>query len=86
MRIKSTMVNIDNDLYYYSSEDSEDELDRLLNKSRFNTKNSHFTTTILGWKGLYPYENNNFYNSDDIFLSKNVSKTNIKRSRTDIGL
>ena len=86
MRRKSTMVNIDNDLYYYSSEDSEDELDRLLNKSRFNTMNSNFTTTIVGWKGLYPYENNNFYNSDDIFLSKNVSKTNIKRSRSDIGL
>jgi threonyl-tRNA synthetase len=35
------------DLYYYSSEDSEDELDRITRKSILNTIQSNFTQTFI---------------------------------------
>ena len=47
-RRKSNVLFMNDDLYYFSSEDSEDELDRIASKSKLNMIQSSITQTLGG--------------------------------------
>lgn len=74
------------DLYYYSSDDSEDELERAARKSRLNTIQSNFTQTYID----SPINRNsssinvNINNEENKITKINFTKLGIRRSKSDI--
>jgi len=76
----------DNSDYYYSSDDSEDELDRMIRKSRLNTIRSNFTQTYLD----SPINRNsssinvNINNEENKLTQINFTKFGVRRSKSDI--
>ena len=84
---KINTKNNKEDSYYYSSEDSEDELDRGINKSRLSSIQSSFTQTFID-SPFFNINNNikNIKNEMKNFSSINYPKTPIKRTKSDIRL
>ena len=76
------------DLYYYSSEDSEDELDRITRKSILNTIQSNFTQTYIDSpinKNSSSFDTNININNEENKITKiNFTKLGIRRSKSTI--
>ena len=73
------------DLYYYSSDDSEDEMERAARKSRLNTIKSNFTQTYLD----SPINRNSsinisISNEENKLTQINFTEFGIKRAKSDI--
>ena len=89
-RRKSNVLFMNDDLYSFSSEDSEDELDRIASKSKLNMIQSSITQTLGGSPMFRRKKNININNALDIIDSdysfkstKNFSKS-LKKSKSDI--
>ena len=78
-RRKSNVIFMNEDLYYYSSEDSEDEIDRLAMRSGLNSIHSNFTRNLDGSR------NNiiNYLPKENSHTPKNYLR-GLKRSQSDI--
>ena len=76
------------DLYYYSSEDSEDELDRITRKSILNTIQSNFTQTYIDSpinRNSSSFDTNININNEENKITKiNFTKLGIRRSKSTI--
>ena len=77
-RRKSNVIFMNEDLYYYSSEDSEDEIDRLATRSGLNSIHSNFNRNSDGSR------NNiiNYLPKENSYNPKNYSR-GLKRSKSD---
>ena len=88
-RRKSNVLYMNNDLYYFSSEDSEDELDRIISKSKLKMIQSNITQTIGGSPIFGRNKNINInikINSSidkDYSFKLNLSKS-LKKSKSDV--
>ena len=87
---KSKVLNMNDDLYYFSSEDSEDELDRIASKSKLNMIQSNIIQTLESSpifsrnKSININKSINTIDNDFSFRStKNISKS-LKKSKSDI--
>ena len=89
-RRKSNVLFMNDDLYYFSSEDSEDELDRISSKSKLNMIQSSIIQKLEGSpifsrnKSININKSINTIDNDFSFRStKNISKS-LKKTKSDI--
>ena len=83
-RRKSLVPVINGNLYYYSSEDSEDDLDRMGAKSRLNTIQSNFTEAGFESPTIIKNKNPNLDKNEIAFSTMTFIRSPIKRSKSDV--
>lgn len=80
--MKSNILYNNDDLYF-SSEDSEDELDRGISNSKLNTIQSNFSQKLINSPVLFRKYS---VNADSSFTIKNLKNTNVLRTNSDMHL
>ena len=86
MNRRKSLAVINDNLYYYSSEDSEDELDRLGAKSRLNTIQSNFTLALGDSPIIIKNRTPNFDRNEFTYPFINNNRSPLKRTRSEVNV